>query len=45
MLFFRDINQFSKKELKMLTDDRNDYVFNFLQFSIEIEDSFFNHLF
>ena len=40
MLFFRNINQFSKEELTMLIDDKNDYVFNFLQFSIEIEDFF-----
>ena len=39
MLSFRDINQFSKEKLTMLTNDRNDYVFSFLQFSKEFEDS------
>ena len=39
MLFFRNINQFSKEKLMMLTDDKNDYVSNFLQSSKEIEDS------
>ena len=40
MLFFRDINQYSKEKLMTLNDERNDYVSNFLQFSKEIEDSF-----
>ena len=40
MLSFRNINQYSKKKLIMLSDEKNDYVFNFLQFSKEIEDFF-----
>ena len=41
MLFFRNINQYSKKKLMTLSDEKDDFVFNFLQFSKEIEDSFF----
>ena len=41
MLFFRNINQYSKEKLMTLNDEKNDYVFSFLQFSKEIEDSFF----
>ena len=40
MLFFRNINQYSKEKLMTLNDEKDDYVFNFLQFSKEIEDSF-----
>ena len=39
MLSFEDINQFSKEKLTMLIDDKNDYVFNFLQFLKEFENS------
>ena len=39
MLFFRNINQYSKEKLMTLNDEKNDFVFSFLQSSKEIEDS------
>ena len=41
MLSFQNINQYSKEKLITLNDETNDYVSNFLQFSKEIENSFF----